>query len=467
MNLKQTISFILLALMAFSLNAEKKRPNIVLIIADDLGFADVSAYPNSAKDISTPNIDRIAEKGMTFTQAYATSPVCSTSRLGLLTGMYQQRWGNYYYGVKLFEETKTFADYLKADGYANGYVGKTHIDKGKKNPLDFGYDMYYGFNGGTQHFFLHNKEAAKHFEGGNLKAGPMHYNRGEIEIDGYSTTLFQNKALEFLDQQKDSDKPFMLTLSFSAVHLFIQIPEKDLKEKGLKPFDMWDPVKEPGRKGYMAWYKRTFPSDDPDGRARYKVCLDYMDKAIGKVLDKLQEQNIEKETLVIFTSDNGGSPRTHADNGKLRDFKYNLYEGGIRVPFIVSHPGVIQENKFSDALISSLDVLPTLLSAADSKLPEGIDGVNLLPALTGQEDFQERILYWGRGSSVRNAVRKGDYKLCIKKDSSELYNLKDDISESKNILNQNPEKAEELKKLFDKWEDYIKNNGKIEGTLKQ
>jgi len=462
------ISILLISLGVSLAASEKKdsKPNVIVIVADDLGYADVSAYKHAAKDIKTPHIDRLAKRGVTFTQGYVTSPICSASRLGLLTGRYQQRWNAFHYVVRLPEKEITFAEHLRDQGYVTKMVGKNHIYKEPSHPMDFGFDSFYGFNHGTQHFFLHNKEAGKLFKKGNLTAGPMMVDRGFKDEDGYSTTLFEREALDFVDANKD--KPFHLYLSFNAVHLFIQVPERDLKAEGLPPFPMWDPKKEP----YLKWYYKTLKkrgddtkNHDPHGRARYRICLRYMDEAIGSLLDRLKKHGIRDNTMIVFLSDNGGSPRTYAINKPLRGYKYNLYEGGIRVPYIISWPEQIKGGQTKHDMISALDVLPTIASAVKAPLKRAVDGVDLLPLMQKDQPLKPRSLFWKRGSQTFSAARHGDWKLIHIKNKGEaerweLYNLKDDPTETKSLHDTHPKQLEKMKHLYLQWEKEVGSEAK-------
>jgi len=441
------------------------KPNIILIAADDMGYADLSGAPYASEDIQTPGIDRLVESGTLFTQGYVTSPVCSASRAGFLTGRYQQRWDVLFYGgAHVPHKEFTIAELLKKQGYVTGMVGKQHTHQvvpGKHHPMDGGFDSFYGFNHGTQHYFIHSAEGEKLFKGGNLTAGPMMVNRGLKDEDGYATTLFEREAVNFVEKNKDD--PFFLYLSFSAVHLFIQIPEKDREERGIKPFPMWDPKKEPGHGGYIKWYYRTLrkfgdsPKPyDPDGRARYQVCLEYMDRAVGALMDKLQEHGLDENTMVIFISDNGGSPRSYSNNKPLRGWKYNLYEGGTRVPFIVRWPKVLPAGKLeTGGVVSSLDILPTAVAAAGGSLPTDreYDGINLLPMLRGDTAYPVRTLYWKKGRETAWSVRHGDWKLVKpNKGAAELYDLARDVGESQNLAGKQPELLKGLTGEYQAWE---------------
>jgi len=450
------------------------KPNIVLIVADDQGYGD---YGKTLSDVNTPSIDQLAKQGVLFKQAYATSPICNASRMGLITSQYQQRQGTYWYsGPGLHDESiSTIAEVLKENGYTNGYVGKFHYGKSKVKdsshrdfPINHGFDYFYGFEGGRKHY-LNHKEAIeakflatkkKHKRAGqSLAQGPMWLNKELVDQEGFSTELFGERAIEFIDSNKE--KPFFLQLSFNAVHNFThQIPADELKRRGLKGYRDWNPAKE----DYRSWYEGSrYPNND-EGRAQYLVQLEHLDTQVGRVVQYLDDANLRKNTIVIYISDNGGSTPIYANNGNLRGSKYTLYEGGIRIPMIISWPESIQGNIAREDLVSTMDILPTLCEYIDGCALKNTDGMSIKGALMGEKAIERDYLVWDKGHEI--ALRQGDWKLKVAKESSKhhaksemvkievgtfLYNLKDDPSETTDVAAENPAKLSELLALHQKW----------------
>jgi arylsulfatase A-like enzyme len=465
-------------------NTADSKPNIVLIVADDQGFAD---YGKTLADIKTPSIDNLVKQGVVFKQAYATSPICNASRMGLITSQYQQKQGTFWYGgVGMVDESiPTIAEILKTNGYTNGYVGKFHYGKTKlKNsdrrdfPLNHGFDYFYGFEGGRKHYLNHKEalEAAflkskkEHQQPGqSLAQGPMWLNKTLVDQDGFSTELFGDQALEFIKGNKD--KPFFLQLAFNAVHNFThQIPAEELKRRGLKGYRDWDPAKE----DYRSWYVGSrYPNND-EGRQQYLVQLEHLDTEVGKIIQYLDDSDLRKNTIVIYISDNGGSTPIYANNGHLRGSKYTLYEGGIRIPMIISWPEKIIGNKVREDIVSTMDILPTLCEYITSCTITTTDGVSIKAALNGAKTIKRDYLVWDTNHEI--AVRQGDWKLKIAKESAQrhadsemvnidigtfLYNLKDDPSESKDLSQSNPAKLNELLALHQQWRVDIDKKQKL------
>ena len=462
--MKKLFCFILLSI-SISLSAEN-RTNVILIVVDDLGYVDLSCI-GEAKDVSTPNIDRIAKSGVRFTNAYAMAPICNASRISLATGTYHQRQGQFWYGGPGLhkKEFLTIAECLKKEGYSTGYVGKFHHGSsdrvGKRGfPLNHGFDTFFGFSGGTKHFLHHAKKYIPSKGKDMLHQGPMFVEDKKEDIEGFSTELFGERARSFVEKNKDSK--FFLQLSFNAVHNFThQLPESYLKEKGLKGF-------EDMKKGedYWKWREKiSFPAH-AEGRDYYLGQLYFLDREIGLLLNKLDELNLSEKTALIFVSDNGGSLVTYANNGPLSGGKYTLLEGGVRVPIIVSYPKSFQQSKVSDEMVSTMDLLPTICSLAGAEIPENIDGLDLSGHLIKDEKVNREALYFDIKSQV--AVRKGDWKFLLTKSSPNkrlqitptpqgqfLFNLKNDPGEKENLIQKYPEIARELKEQLKAWQSKI------------
>jgi arylsulfatase B len=452
---------------------KNSKPNIILIVADDQGYADLSVA-DTLDDVSTPNIDRLAAQGTRFTQAYASSPICNTSRCAIITGAYQQRFGMQWYGGPGITNwnNPTLAELLKEAGYKNGYVGKVHYGSpngpGTRNfPLEHGFDDFFGSENARIHYLKHSREAIDAFDALRAKnpdpsnswgMGPFRDGLKEVDMEGMSTEIFGSKARDFIS--RNTENPFFLYLSFNAVHNFThQLPKDYLDAHGLEDYGDWDPTQEP----YINWYRRSRRPNNPEGRAHYLGQLHYLDQEVGRILDHINETGISENTLIIYIGDNGGSTPIYAENTPLRGSKYTLYEGGTRVPLIISQPGTLPENKVSDNVVSALDLLPTLLGVAGKETPEFTDGIDIMPILTGKDPNREHnVLHWKTADEW--SVRQGDWKLhqVDGPGSSEsemvelelgtfLRNLEEDPSESKNYADQRPEIVTELQQLYYSW----------------
>jgi arylsulfatase A-like enzyme len=409
-------------LAAGASGAAASRPNIVVFVADDMGFVDAGSY--GCRDIPTPNLDAMAKKGVRFTDAYTSGCVCSPSRAGLLTGRYQQRFGfdaNAEGGPAptdrgpraLDREQVTFGQRMKALGYATGIFGKWHQgDLPGYRPTERGFDEFFGI--------LPYGLAAR--PGGR----PVQFYRGIQPVDTPADAMeaFAKEAAAFIDRHART--PFLLYLPFTAVH---------------GPFVGPEP-----------WAKR-FDTLVPASRQKYAADLAQMDDIIGRVMAQLRSRGLEENTLVFFFSDNGG-PGGAARNGPLKGTKWTLWEGGIHVPFIVQWPGRIPAGRVLRHPVIQVDVLPTAVAAAGGTiLPEWkIDGANLLPVLEGRtETAPHDALYWRFG--VQYAVRQGDWKLLKPHINSapQLYNLARDLGETNDLAAAEPARVRQLQALWDAW----------------
>jgi arylsulfatase A-like enzyme len=402
--------------------APKPRPNVLLIVADDLGYGELSCQGNP--QIPTPNIDSIAKNGIRFTNGYVSCPVCSPTRAGLMTGKYQQRFGHEFnpgpaqaaspnFGLSLKE--RTIADDLKAAGYATGMFGKWHLGyKPEYHPMQRGFDEYFGFLGGA-HPYLN--------AGTN---GPNPILRGTTPVDSidYTTDAFGREAAAFID--KHHAEPWFVYLPFNSVHAPLQTLPK---------------------------YRQRFTSIRNEKRQTFAGMLSAMDDAVGVVLGKIHEHNLDENTLIFFISDNGGPTQsTTSRNDPLRGVKGQVLEGGIREPFMVQWKGHLPEGKVDDRPVIQLDILPTALAAAGSPVsPEAnLDGVNLLPYLNGDStNPPHEALCWRFGR--QHAIRMGDWKLENQGDGERLYNLAKDIREQTDLSTQEPAKVKELEAGYQKW----------------
>jgi arylsulfatase A-like enzyme len=428
--------------------AASPKPNVLVILADDLGWGELGCQ-GFTKQIPTPNIDSIAAHGIRFTSGYVSGPYCSPTRAGLMTGRYQTRFGHEFnpgpaqstpetVGLSLRETT--IADRLKQAGYATGWFGKSHLGYAPVfHPLKRGFDEYYGFLGGAHSYLNASTDKANMILRGTTPT---------TDIDGYTTDAFAREAVRFIDKNKSN--PWLCYLAFNAVHGPLEATEK---------------------------YLSRFPDIKDNKRLRYAAMQSAMDDAVGKVLEKIREQGEEENTLIFFFADNGGpTKQTSSSNGPLRGFKAQTWEGGIRVPFLVQWKGRIPAGKTDDRPVIQLDIHPTALAAAGVEVKEEwkLDGVNLLPYLTGEKTgTPHEALYWRFGPQV--AIRKGDWKLVkgaggiglegVERrekgtmEGAELYNLAADIGESKNLAEAEPAKVKELADDWNQW-----NSSNVDAT---
>ena len=425
-----------------------QKPNIVFILGDDLGYCDVSMY--GCKEIPTPNIDSIGKNGIRFTNGYVSAPVCSPSRAGLMTGRYQQRFGfefnagplqrainNKDMGLPLTEIT--LAQVMKKSGYATGMVGKWHLGMNDRYmPTQRGFDEYFGFLFGANLYVDPNKpgvitrtgtEGGGSSQGSRSPQNPIYRNTTPVEEDQYLTDAFAREAVAYIDRHQR--EPFFLYAPFNAPHEPFQVTQKY--------FDRFPNVKDERRRVYMAM-------------------VSALDDAVGAILRKLRDTGLEKNTLVVFLSDNGCATYTNAcTNDPLRLGKLTHLEGGFRVPFAMQWPAKLKSGIVSDQVISSLDLFPTAVAMAGGELPKdrSYDGVDLLPFLTGQKKAApHEVLCWRNGPNA--AVRKGDWKLFKGGDHYWLFDLSKDIGEQKNLAAARPEIVEQLKNELAKWEAQMK-----------
>ncbi|TKJ39634.1 MAG: N-acetylgalactosamine 6-sulfate sulfatase [Planctomycetes bacterium B3_Pla] len=388
------------------------KPNILMILVDDLGYGDLSSY--GATDLKTPNIDRLIAAGMRFDNFYANCPVCSPTRASLLSGRYpdlvgvpgvirthlQNNWGYMAPHVVLLPKL------LKPAGYHTAIVGKWHLGLASPNtPNDRGFDYFHGFLGDMMDdYYKHRRHGINY----------MRLNRKEIDPPGHATDLFSQWATDYIKIHAKSKQPFFLYLAYNAPHTPIQPPS-----------DWIDRVKS----------RRPGISDK---RAKLVALIEHLDDGIGKVLAALKDSGAGDNTLVIFTSDNGGQLSVGANNGPLRAGKQDMYEGGIRVPMCAVWPGKIKSGTRSERIGLTMDLFPTICDAAGAGIAHEIDGRSILPTLLGKsQPLEDRFLFWVRreggryGGRAYYAARYGDYKLVQNSpfEPMQLFNLKDDPQE--------------------------------------
>ena len=435
-----SVVFILLCFSRSPAQAQRRPPNILVIVTDDMGYGDIGIH--GSKDIPTPNIDALAKDGIRFTDAYVSGPYCSPTRAGLLTGRYPQRFGHEFnldmspdfidYGLPRSETT--MADRLKDAGYRTALFGKWHLGFGDKfHPLARGFDAFFGFLGHS-HSYLDPEADSRN---------PLLDGRQVVKETTYLTDLFAEHAADFIKRQKS--QPFFVYLAFNAVHTPMEATDK---------------------------YLMRFTHIADKQRRTYAAMLSAMDDGIGRTLAALRAEGLEENTLIFFFNDNGGPTMAGttingASNAPLRGSKRQTWEGGIRVAFVIRWKGHLPQGKIDARPIIQLDVLPTALAAAGVK-PQSqwrLDGVNLLPFLTGMKSGRpHETLYWRLGEHM--AIRKGDWKLVKTKEgrlnggdpsafndlsSAQLYNLTEDIGESRNLAAAYPKKFKELAEDWRRW----------------
>lgn len=443
---------------------ENFRPNILIIVTDDQGYADLGSFEHAAEDIETPQMDRIAEEGVLFSQAYVTAPVCSPSRAGWNTGRYQQRWGHWKWGKELPPEVPTLAEYLREAGYVTAKFGKSdfganyHSMEPREYPLNHGFEQFLGFSSHAHDYFLLSEAIEKRTpdpHGHSAALGPLYLNRGRKGFTGgYLTEIFTDHAIEFL--RTNRSQPFFVTVSYNSVHHLIhEVPDRYLEKYGAEKVPRYDPARDGNYKDYYDKYAGPEVVGEKY-RRWYLANLNCLDDNIGRLLDALDALGLQQDTLVVFFSDNGGSPLTGALNKPLSGSKYNLLEGGIRVPFMMRYPGRFPRGKVYSHIVSSLDIVPTCLEAAGVKLPHDalLDGLSLFADLCQpvSRGLPRAALFWHFQDEF--AVREGDWKLVQTKERPggvHLYNLAQDLTETEDLAEEQPEVFARIMQLYEEW----------------
>lgn len=427
------IGFAIAFFADFTVNAAESaapasRPNVLVILADDLGRGDYSAF--GTKDIRTPNIDRLAREGMSFDNFYANSCACSPTRAALMTGCYPDRvgvpgvirhtpensWGFLSSRFALLPKT------LKSANYHTAIVGKWHLGLASPNtPNERGFDFFHGFLGDMMDDYWTHLRGGQNF---------MRLNQETIEPTGHATDLFTQWACEYLEERSKSNEPFFLYLAYNAPHDPLQPPQE-----------------------WLDRVQQREPNMDPI-RAKLVGLIEHLDSGIGRVLQRLDELRLSENTLVFFTSDNGGWLPSRANNGPWRSGKTHVYEGGVRVPAFARWPGRIAAGSRTPHAALTMDLYATVCEASGASPPKGIDGVSFLPALLGQPQAQATRDYYYTlreggpqfGGKSIEAVRRGPWKLLQDRPFSplELYNLDADPGETNNVIDKNPAVVRDL-----------------------
>ncbi|TKG96115.1 arylsulfatase [Puteibacter caeruleilacunae] len=441
------LRFILLLVnVVFTLNckSENSNPNIILIFADDLGYGDLSCYGNPT--IKTPELDKMAQEGMKFTQFYVAAPVCSPSRAAILTGCYPKRLGLHkgvlfpHSEIGLNPNEVTIAKLLKPQGYKTACIGKWHLGHHKRFlPTNHGFDIFYGTPFSND---MSNKEQDLLGEDGikNYRYKlPLMQGNDTIEFNPdqrFFTRTFTEKSLEFIDDNKAN--PFFLYLAHPMPHV---------------------PV---------------YASPEFEGnsiRGKYGDTIEELDWSVGQILNKLKELKLDKNTLVMFTSDNGPWKLYKTDGGSsgpLRGAKGSTWEGGMREPFIVWSPGKVQEGKICTQVVSSMDIMPTIAKLTKTNIPENkIDGRDISVLFNDcEQKIEENPFYYYSKKGRIEGIRIGAYKLVFFNQKYHLYNVEEDISEEYDLANKYPEKLEKLKKQLQTFDSLLEREAREVGRVK-
>lgn len=440
---------IVLLTLTSTLNAQKHqtKTNLIVIMTDDMGWADVGF--NGCKDIPTPNIDIIANEGVRFNEGYVSFPVCGPSRAGFLTGRYQDRFGfttnpsidpgNPISGLPVSEET--IAQVLHKSGYKSAIVGKWHMGTNPVfHPLERGFDYFYGFLSGGHSYFPENltidnlKDVSSKWGWYQTK---IKENRTIVNTNKYLTEELSDAAIRFIDRKAKNKEHFMLYLAYNAPHTPLQATEK---------------------------YLSRFPNIKNKRRRTYAAMVSAVDDGVGEVLEKIKKLGIDKNTLIVFLSDNGGAHNNGSDNGPLRGTKGDLFEGGVRVPFAMRWKGTIPEGKTYHKAISSLDIMATIVAQNDIEIHKKrpLDGINLIPFLTGENNKAPHdYLFWRKWEQNAMAIRHENYKLVANSDQKskapELYDLSKNTDETKNIASKEKKTTKSLQKKWNAWNSELKD----------
>lgn len=402
---------------------EERPPNIVVILADDLGRRDMKLYDGW---VELPRIEKMAREGMTFTDFHSNSSVCSPTRAAFLTGRYQQRVGivDVIVGDKEPDQgipasVPTLGEIFQENGYATALFGKWHLGYPDKfNPVHHGFDEFVGLLNGAADFHRHDTWR------NGLKKEP---------VKGYSTDIITGKSVDFIKRKKE--KPFFLFVSHQTPH---------------NPYQTRADTPENRKEGW----KQNRVSDE--NRPRYKEMLEDLDDSVGAILDTLTETGLAENTLVFFWSDNGDVGMSQVER-RLRGTKFGHYEGGHRVPAVAWWPGKIKENTESRALLLGFDLFPTFTEIAglSEKSPSNLDGRSFKDVLLDQASFPDRDIFFGYEPKLGTAMRRGDWKMILKDDEVQLYNLSKDLLETENVADANPEMVKSMRQEIERFKDTV------------
>ncbi len=416
-----------------ALAVAETRPNVIVMIVDDLGYADVSCLSKGA--VKTPNLDRLAATGVKFTSGYVTAPLCGPSRAGFYTGRYNQRFGFVGNGGGIPTDAPLWPGVLRDAGYRTGLLGKWH----STGPMPFErgcFDETLCSVKSSPFIDYHHPRLAR-----NGKAE---------QFNEYSTDLFADEAEKFIERNRE--KPFALTIAFNAPHILSVLTnaqvlraDYDAAVAAGKVFDV--PKVPMARPGEAAKYAAQFPGDS--ARADTVATIVALDQAVGRILDKLKQIGLDTNTMVFLFADNGGHPENRSENLPLRDYKWSVFEGGIRVPFLAAFPGVFPAGLTFTNPVSTLDIFPTVAALAGVKPPANLDGVNLTPFLKGAQSAPPHdALFFSIDG--KKAVRQHEWKLVVEPNGTpHLFNLAKDLEEKHDLA---PTETGRVKELTAKWQ---------------
>jgi arylsulfatase A-like enzyme len=402
------------------------------MMTDDMGWGDLSSY--GSPDLRTPNIDAIGEAGVRLTDFYANGVLCSPTRAGLISGRYQHRYailsalGGGPDTEGLVVTGNSLPQLLKDSGYATALVGKWHLGAiPGHSPNAHGFDYFFGFKAGYVDYYEHDR-------------GPMQMdlweNDAPVEVEGYMTDLITDRSIEYIEESAATGEPFFIDVAYNAPHWPYQVPDSPSVSRNnaqhLQP-----------------------SSDDTNTRADYLAMIARVDEGVGEILATLDRLGIADNTLVIFTNDNGGE--WLARNDPLFHRKWTVWEGGIRVPTLIRWPGRIPAGQVSDQVGITMDLTATILAAAGARLPDDLEGIDLLPVLSGQAPEVERTLFWRTtvGGQNQRAVRSGDWKLVVDGNATFVFNLRTDPGERNDMARTRQEVAQRLRPVLDAWSDDV------------
>jgi arylsulfatase A-like enzyme len=408
---------------AIELAQQGNRPNIIVIMADDLGYGDTSVYDGWVK---TPHLERLAAEGLTFTDFHTNSSVCSPTRAGFLTGRYQQRVGivdvvaRHLDTPGLAPSELTIPRLMKQGGYRTALFGKWHLGMDPKfNPIHHGFDEFRGYLDGYVDYHVHKNS--------------WHNGLKKEDQPGYSTHVITRNSVEFI--QQNATHPFFMLVAHEAVHLPFQTPDDTPENR--------QPIPKSQR-----WSRERI-------RPKYKIMLEEMDKGVGEILDSVQRAGIAERTFIFFLSDNGAIGA--GSNKPFRGGKFSHYEGGHRVPAIAWWPGKIQADARTEQLTMGMDLLPTFMELAGIDVPaeRKLDGVSLRGLLLDGEQLPQRRVFFGYEPKLGTAMRDGDWKMIVKSEKAELYDLSKDIGETNNLASTHPERATAMKLAVESWKEEV------------
>ncbi len=416
------------------------KPNVVLIIMDDLGYGDLGSY--GARDARTPNLDRLARDGVRLTDAYANAANCTPTRAALISGRYQQRVGLEWPLESSTEQDRglpvtgrSLSALLKTNGYATGLIGKWHLGfKPEFGPNAHGFDEFFGFLSGAVDYYSHRRGDG---------TPDLFENTTPVEVPEYLTDEITRRAIRFVDNH--AARPFFLEVAYNAVHWPFQPPNR-------RPIDP-NAVPRPGEKGDQRLYQG--PDDEkPATRQDYVRMLERADEGVGAILAAVDQHALSRNTLVIFTNDNGGEWLSR--NAPFSHRKSTLWEGGIRVPLIMRWPGQLPAGKTSAQVTITMDLTASIVAVSRTMVPPGhhFDGINIIPSLTGESPMVERELFWRivRPNLLQKAVRSGRWKLLIDGRHFLLFDLENDLAERNDLAAQHPDLVLRLKRRMAEWE---------------